>query len=219
MTKESWDGSSENTEIYMEMNMKKICLTLLLTGLIGSGAFAETLVAYFSFPLLESSQAADATSGASVTVGTRLGNNEYVAGVIAKTMDADLFMIDTGDHYPKDYKRIFDVTQAQQRKNLRPELKQHVRNMDKYDTIILCYPIWWYRLPLPVQSFLDEYDLSGKTVYLSVVHGGSRLGGTDREIAQAEPNAIVSRNSLVISRNLVAGSEKMIVDWADGLGL
>jgi len=91
--------------------------------------------------------------------------------------------------------------------------------MGQYDTIILCYPIWWYRLPLPVHSFLDEYNLSGKTIYLSVVHGGSRLGGTDREIAQAEPDASISRNSLIISRNQVARSRRQIENWAKGLGL
>lgn len=48
-------------------------------------------------------------------------------------------------------------------------------------------------MPLAVQSFLDEYDLSGKTIYLSVTHGGSRSGGIEREIAAAEPKATVSK--------------------------
>nr|WP_321305724.1 flavodoxin [uncultured Sphaerochaeta sp.] len=199
--------------------MKKLIITIVLFGLISTGAFAETLVVYFSYPMFESSQASDATSGASVTVGTNMGNNEYVASTIAQTLGADLFKNDTGDHYPADYERIFNVTQTEQRQNIRPELQQHVRNMGQYDTIILCYPIWWYRLPLPVHSFLDEYNLSGKTIYLSVVHGGSRLGGTDREIAQAEPDASISRNSLIISRNQVARSRRQIENWAKGLGL
>ena len=46
--------------------------------------------------------------------------------------------------------------------------------MAQYDKIVIVCPVWWYKMPLAVQSFLDEYDLSGKTIYLSVTHGGSR---------------------------------------------
>ena len=197
--------------------MKKMIFTLFISGSILTGTFADTLVAYFSYPLFENREAADATSGASVTVGASQGNNEFVARIIAETIGADLFKLDTGDHYTNDYGRIFDITRTEQQKDIRPELRQHVSNMDRYDTVILCYPIWWYRLPLPVQSFLDEYDLSGKTLFLSVVHGGSRLGGTDREIERSEPEAIVSRNSLVISRSSVAHSREQVESWAKGL--
>ena len=72
---------------------------------------------------------------------------------------------------------------------------------------------------MPVYSFLDSYDLSGKTVYLAVTHGGSRLSGTDREIAKAEPKAMIDKNPLVLSRDSVAKSEKQIIDWAKKLGL
>ena len=74
-------------------------------------------------------------------------------------------------------------------------------------------------MPLAVQSFLDEYDLSGKTIYLSVTHGGSRSGGIERELAAAEPKAIVSKNMLIVNRSETARSEKRITDWAKRLGL
>ena len=73
--------------------------------------------------------------------------------------------------------------------------------MAQYDKIVIVCPVWWYKMPLAVQSFLDEYDLSGKTIYLSVTHGGSHSAGIEREIAAAEPNATVNRNMLVLSRN------------------
>ena len=198
--------------------MKKLFLSLFIALTLSAGASAKTLVAYFSYPVFDGKNELDATSGASVTVGTKQGNNEYVARIIARTLGADLFKIDTGNHYPTDYNKLFDVTQSEQRKNIRPKLVQHIQNMADYDTVILCYPIWWYKLPLPVHSFLDEYDLSGKTIYISVVHGGSRISGTDREIAQAEPKATVSKNTLAISRNQVAKSDRQIEDWAKSLG-
>ena len=68
-------------------------------------------------------------------------------------------------------------------------------------------------------SFLDEYDLSGKTIYLSVTHGGSRSAGIEREIAAAEPKATVSKNMLILNRSEIGRSEQKITAWAKGLGL
>lgn len=108
---------------------------------------------------------------------------------VLKEIGADLFKIDTGNHYPRDYGKVFDVTNAEQRNNVKPKPVTRVNNMAQYNTVIICCPVWWYRMPLAVQSFLDEYNLSGKTIYLSVTHGGSRSAGIEREIAAAEPKA------------------------------
>lgn len=69
-------------------------------------------------------------------------------------------------------------------------------------------------MTLAVQSFLDEYDLSGKMIYLSVTHGCSRSAGIEREIAAAEPKATVSRDMLVLSHSATAKSEQKIKNWA-----
>ena len=55
----------------------------------------------------------------------------------------------------------------------RPEVSSHVDNMDQYDTVFVGFPIWWYDLPTPVWSFLEEYDLSGKTIIPFFSHAGS----------------------------------------------
>ena len=201
--------------------MKKLILTLSLALALTMTASAKTLVAYFSFPIDSGKEALDATSGASVTIknGRHYGNTQFIAMTVADTMgeSADLFEIDTGDHYPRDYKKIFNATQSEQRKNVKPKLLKRIQNMAQYDKIVIVCPVWWYKIPLAVQSFLDEYDLSGKTIYLSVTHGGSRSAGIEREIAAAEPNATVSRNMLILSRSDTAKSEQKIKDWARGL--
>ena len=209
--------------------MKKLILTLSLALALTMTASAtgnevsrtKTLVAYFSFPIDSGKEALDATSGASVTIknGRHFGNAQFIAMTVADTLgeSADLFEIDTGDHYPRDYKKIFNTTQGEQRKNVKPKLLKRVQNMAQYDKIVIVCPVWWYKMPLAVQSFLDEYDLSGKTIYLSVTHGGSRSAGIEREIAAAEPNATVSRNMLILSRSDTAKSEQKIKYWARGL--
>lgn len=209
--------------------MKKLILTVSLALALTMTASAtgnevsraKTLVAYFFFPIDSGKEALDATSGASVTIknGRHFGNAQFIAMTVADTMgeSAELFEIDTGDHYPQDYKKIFNATQSEQRKNVKPKLLKRVQNMAQYDKIVIVCLVWWYKMPLAVQSFLDEYDLSGKTIYLSVTHGGSRSAGIEREIAAAEPKATVSRNMLVLSRSDTAKSEQKIKDWARGL--
>ncbi|EMB46059.1 MULTISPECIES: flavodoxin [Treponema] len=203
--------------------MKRFTIAILVFVLC-TATFAKnapkTLIAYFSFPITGGKEALDATSGASVVPNSNgMGNAEFIALTIAKVINADVFKIDTGDHYPHDYNKIFDITNAEQRKKVKPKLVSHVADMKKYNTVIICCPVWWYKMPLAVQAFLDEYDLSGKTIYLSVTHGGSRSGGIEREIAAAEPKATISKNMLILNRSEIGQSEKKIIDWAKGLGL
>ncbi len=180
-----------------------------------SSAKGKILVAYFSFPIDNGKESLDATSGASVTIdGNRhWGNAEYIANRAAKNLNADIFKIDTGDHYPVDYEKIFDFTRNEQRRKIVPELVSHLKNMADYDQVVICYPIWWYALPLAVTSFLNEYDFSGKTIFLAETHGGSGLGGTEKEIASLVPGATVSRNYLVISRREGTKASQKIDRW------
>ncbi len=72
---------------------------------------------------------------------------------------------------------------------------------------------------MPVYTFLEEYDLGGKTIIPFVTHGGSGFSGTLNTIAELQPDAQVSENTLSLSRNSVADSEREVVLWAESLGL
>lgn len=203
--------------------VKKITVTMFLFALC-TAVFAQgtskTLIAYFSFPITEGKEALDASSGASVIPGSGgTGNAEFIAHTIAKVVNADLFYIDTGNHYPRNYNQLSDIAHAEQRKNIKPKLVTHVSNMEQYTTVIICSPVWWYKMPLAMQSFLDEYDLSGKTIYIAVTHGGSRSAGIERTIAAAEPQAIINKNMLILNRRETGRSEQKIIDWAKRLSL
>lgn len=71
---------------------------------------------------------------------------------------------------------------------------------------------------MAVYSFLEEYDLSGKTIIPFCPHGGSGFSGTVREISNLQPNAQVSEDGLTISRNDVADAKDEIVAWVQNLG-
>ena len=74
----------------------------------------------------------------------------------------------------------------------RPELttiKNRMQNMDEYDVILLGYPNWWASIPMPVASFLEKYDFSGKTIIPFCSHGGGRFGQSLTAIAKLAPDA------------------------------
>ena len=177
------------------------------------------LIAYFSVPEDVDTSGVDAVAGASIVVRDNevCGNTEYVAKIIQETTGADLFRIETTAEYPLDHDPLVDQAADEQDENARPELKNHIEDMGQYDTIILGYPNWWADLPMPVYTFLEEYDFSGKIIIPFVTHGGSGFSDTRDTISELEPDAAVSDNTLSISRGDVAGSEEEIRQWAETL--
>lgn len=180
---------------------------------------SNILIAYFSVP--EDVDTVDAVAGASIVFrkNEKLGNTEYVAKLIQQTVGGDLFRIETVDAYPLDHDLLVDQAADEQDENRRPELSGHVESFDQYETVILGFPNWWADLPMPVYTFLEEYDFGAKTIIPFVTHGGSGFSGTINTISQLQPNAYVSENTLSLSRNSVADSEATVVEWAQGLGL
>lgn len=92
------------------------------------------------------------------------GNSREIAKSIHKKVGGDLFEIVAATPYPTDYNACLDQSADELKKQYRPPLKTHVANMKQYDVIFLGYPNWWATIPMPVASFLVEYDLSGKTI-------------------------------------------------------
>lgn len=185
------------------------------TGATGS----RVLIAYFSVP--ENIETTDAVGGASIVVkdNEKIGNTEYVAGLIQQTIGGGLFRIETVEQYPLDHDPLVDQAADEQAEGKRPELKNHVENFEQYETVILGFPNWWADLPMPVYTFLEEYDFGAKTIIPFVTHGGSGFSGTVNTISQLQPGTHVSENTLSLSRNDVAGSEEKVIAWAESLGL
>lgn len=180
---------------------------------------SHILIAYFSVPENVDISGVDAVAGASVVVrnSEKMGNTEYVAKVIQQTVGGDLFRIETVEEYPLDHDPLVDQAADEQDEKKRPELLNQVENFEQYETIILGFPNWWADLPMPVYTFLEEYDFSGKTIIPFVTHGGSGFSGTVRTISDIQPQAEVSDNTLSLSRNAVAGSAEDVIAWAESL--
>jgi flavodoxin len=146
-----------------------------------------------TFVCLEAQMEAQTQPGGKILVAyfSWSGNAKALAGQIAQETGGDLFEIKTVRTYPDTYNECIAVAKQEQDGNARPALSGSVSNMAQYNTVFLCYPNWWGTLPMGVFTFLEAYDLSGKTMYPLVTHGGSRFGRSLDDIKKLCPRAVI----------------------------
>lgn len=99
---------------------------------------------------------------------TATGNTETIANMIGSVTDSEVIELVPNEQYTDaDLNYHNDNSRANREQNddnARPEIKNNINNLDLYDTIYLGYPIWWGDVPKIILTFLDTYDLSGKTI-------------------------------------------------------
>lgn len=146
------------------------------------------------------------------------GNTKGVAEEIQRQTGADLFEITLVNPYSSDYNTVLDEAQRDQNAQARPELASHIDNMDEYDTVMIGYPNWWASIPMPIASFLEEYDFSGKTILPFCSHGGGRFGQSLTAIAKLAPDATMGE---ALSIHYSGGSELSsdVTDWLNSNGI
>ncbi|MGN0431005.1 MAG: flavodoxin [Lachnospiraceae bacterium] len=128
------------------------------------------------------------------------GTTRKVAEMIAETAEADLYEIVPKQPYSKadlnwmDKKSRSSVEMSD--KKYRPEITDTDANIDRYDEVILGFPIWWYVAPTIINTFLESYDFSGKKIVLFATSGGSGFGNTVRELQPSAPNAVIEEGKV-----------------------
>lgn len=182
--------------------MKKILSGILMSLilLIGSNANAEeqnmnehkALVAYFS----------------------ATGTTAKVAQRLAQTINADLFEIkplipytDADLNWTNNKSRS-SVEMAD--RNSRPEIAEKVADITKYDVIFIGFPIWWYREPSIIDTFMESYNLSGKTIIPFATSGGSGMGDSSEIMQALAPTSKVHEGKRFSS----SVSENELGQWA-----
>ena len=154
---------------------------------------SSTLVAYFS----------------------RTGNTEKIANYIVELTDADVYVIEAAQPYTDaDIKYQDDDCRAnkeQSDKSIRPKIADPLKSVDEYDTVYLGYPIWWGEEPRIIDTFLESYDLSDKTVIPFCTSGSSGIGASEKNIA-----ALVPIGTQPEGRRFAANADKDEVKaWVD----
>lgn len=204
-------GCSKNTSMQNPINESQTKVSL----------DGNVLVAYFSrvgntdFP-----SDVDASSSASILRQENdiVGNTQYLAEVIQQETNGDIFLIQTEEQYPIDYHETDMQAKDENANRTKVQLANHIDNMDEYDTIFLGFPTWYYDMPMAIYAFLDEYDLSGKTLILFNTSGGSGLSEAMTEIQEREPKATVVTNGLTVNHNQIADLDiASVQEWLQSL--
>ncbi len=166
----------------------------------------KSLVAYFS------RKGNNYVSGSIVNLS--IGNTEVIAKMIQEKIGSDTFHIEAVKPYPTDYTETTNVAQEELSKNARPKLTAHVENMEAYDMIFLGYPNWWGTMPMPVFTFLEEYDFAGKTIIPFCTHEGSGFGNSEKDIMKLCPKAEVLYGKSFHGSS-VKSAQKDVAEWID----
>lgn len=116
------------------------------------------------------------------------GNTRRAAEMIAGRLGADLFAITMRHPYRGN---IYESSQADLNRGIRPPLATTVKDMGRYNVVLLGYPTWWATMPMPVVSFLEAHDFAGKIVLPFSSHGGTVFGDSVSDLAKAIPGAYV----------------------------
>ena len=103
------------------------------------------------------------------------------------------------------------IAKQEQAEQVRPPLTACVEDMAQYDIIFLGYPIWYQDLPMPVYTFLESYDLQGKTIIPVATSGGSGMGNTNKELAVSCKGAVL-KEGRIFSKSV---SESDLKTWVD----
>ena len=142
---------------------------------------SKTLVAYFS--------ASGTTARAAREIADAVGADLYEIRPAEPYSSADLNWMD------KKSRSTVEMNDPA----CRPAIAEPVRDMDQYDTVFVGFPIWWYVEPRIVDTFLERYDLSGKTVIPFATSGGSGIGKAEKSLQDHCPKAAWKKGGLVNS--------------------
>ena len=158
----------------------------------------KTLVAYFS------------CSGVTKRVATKLaevaGGDLFEIAPEVPYSNADLNWNDTNSRSSVEMRD----------KSSRPAISTKVSDMSAYDVVFIGFPIWWYVAPTIINTFLESYDFSGKTIILFATSGGSGFGKTVENLKKSVASTAVIKEGKLLNGN---PSDKDLSNWVKSLGL
>lgn len=141
------------------------------------------------------------------------GHTNVAAEYIQQAVGGDLFEIETVKTYIADHMKMIYEAKEELEKGVRPELKGYPENLDGYDAVFLGYPNWWNTLPMPVVSFLEHFDWTGKRIIPFNTSEGSGLGKSVAWIRELCKGATVEDGKGFIGSR-VDDSQAEISTWA-----
>lgn len=112
-----------------------------------------------------------------------------MAEIIRKQVGGTLVELELAKPYPENYRAIVEQVVRENETGFLPPLKNNIENMDEMDVVFIGFPTWGMQLPPPMKSFLNNYDLSGKTVIPFNTNAGYGVGNSFETIERLCPNS------------------------------
>lgn len=143
------------------------------------------------------------------------GNTHFAAEMIAEVCGADLFEIKAVNEYSDIYKECVEQAKTEYSTNARPELKEDM-DISGYDVIFVGYPNWCGTMPMPVWTFLENHDFTGKVVCPFCTNEGSGLANSIKDMEKLIPTA-EQKQGLSIKGSQVQDAMPAIKEWIENL--
>ena len=125
------------------------------------------------------------------------GATERIANMLAASIGAKIFEIVPKQMYTKcDLDWTNDKSRSSQEmkdKDCRPEIESHVQDLEKYEVVFVGFPIWWYREPSIIDTFIEKHNFEGKLIVPFATSGGSLIGDSYKNIQKLAPKAKVEK--------------------------
>lgn len=168
---------------------------------------------------IEAQPAEEPQSDTIVVYFSRTGNTEKIADYLLEITGADSYVIQAAVPYSDEdiayNNSSCRADQEQNDKTVRPEIADPISSLDGYDTVFLGYPIWWGEEPRIIDTFLESYDFSEKTVIPFCTSGSSGISVSEKNIAALVPIG----EQLAGKRFSASASKDEVQQWYDSLPL
>jgi len=144
---------------------------------------------------------------------THTGNTKTVAKAIQQQTGANIYQLETQEHYPTSYPKMLKVARTEQNNDARPVLAGKLPNLKNYKTIFIGYPIWLDKNPMAINTFLSHYpSFKGITIIPFTTSGSSGLGSSVPELKKNAKDARFNKG-LAITDAQLDDTNQIIKNW------
>ncbi len=201
---------------YMNRHFKKVDISLSdkVSGDKTEWTGGKVLTVYFTrLGNTDFEEDVDAVSGASLMLadGELMGSDQLLALMMQDITGCEIKPITiTGKKYPSSYNDTIGVAMDEKNKDARPEIEPI--DISSYDDIVLIYPLWWGDVPMPVATFLEQNDFSGKNIYLLATQGSSGFSSSTETVKKLAKGANVEEVMSIYCDD-IPDSRERLYDW------
>lgn len=150
-----------------------------------------------------------------------VGHTQRLAEFVRERVQADVFRVEPVEEYPEDYDALDRMAQQEEQNRTYRHIAPGAPNTTRYSTVFLGYPIWWGAQPMPLQTFMRDHNLNGKTIVPFCTHEGSSFGNSLDVLDDYYPDARVleglAHRGIDVYED-IDGARRAVDGWLQGHG-